>query len=485
MDKMLVSKKTEIANTRSSWPATAGATIFAGFLAALHPGFAAAAPWDFGANVDLGVIRTDNVSLRPSGEEVSETVYTIAPEFFLTNDGDRLRADLRYRPEAYFFSNTEDADNVYHVVDATLNTAIVRERLFLTLNGSNFQSIISPVGVFPTSNIPVTANRIDSRVLEARPYWDQRIGSADLLVEGSYTDIDYEGEQYQGTQIKSGRFDLNNVERQQGVTWGLNYDYTRTEYDVSTPWEFQRASASLGYWITDAVRFFTTGGAESDFENIFEPNLDGDFWEAGLQFAPNERMNLEFAAGDRFYGSSFRLTFDYQLRRGSTSLRYSEGPTTGAQTLLGRNPIVGYDNLDSIEDLPGRSDRFVQRRGEWTTNIELNRSALNLRIFDERREDRIAADGTALPEEKLRGIALRWSWDIGVNTTLGIGGDRAERENDARNDNLTRAALDLTYRFSERLSVIAGLTHSRQRGNESSEYDYDENLLRLLLRTSF
>ena len=443
------------------------------------------APWDFGVNLDVGIIRSDNIELQPAGEERSETVYTITPELYLTNEGDSLQADIRYRPEAYFFSDTEDADSVYHVLDASLNTAVIREKLYLQLGGSSFQSIITPEGTFPTSNVPISANRIDSRVLDVMPYWEQRIGSADLLIEASYTDIDYDGAQYQGSQVKRGLFDINNVERQQGITWGLHYDYTRTEFDVSTPWEFERAEASLGYWFSDAVRLFANGGAETDFANIFERNLDGDFWEAGLQFAPNERTDLEFAAGDRFYGSSFRLSFNYRLRRGTTTLRYSESPTTGAQTFIGRNPILSFDNLDGLEDRPGRGDRFLQRRGEWSTNLELNRSTLNLRVFDERREERFDSDGTALPDESFRGVALRWSWDVGTNTTLGLGGDIARREDDVQNDELSRGAIDLTYRFSERLSILGGFTHSRMRGQVSEEFDYDENLLRVIFRTSF
>jgi hypothetical protein len=119
-------------------------------------------PWDFGLNIDLGVIYTDNVFLADEGLEESETAYTIVPEFVLSKDSERLQADIRYRPEAYFYSDFSDANDVYHVLDAVMTGALVKERLFLTLDAANYQSIVTPEGRYPTTNLPITNNRVDS-----------------------------------------------------------------------------------------------------------------------------------------------------------------------------------------------------------------------------------------------------------------------------------------------------------------------------------
>jgi uncharacterized protein (PEP-CTERM system associated) len=99
---------------------------------AIIPLSADAAPWEFGTILDLGITHTDNVFLDDSDAKESETVYSIVPEFFLTTDGERIEADLRYRPEAYFYSEYDDSDNVFHVVDASL-TAWSKTGFFLTL----------------------------------------------------------------------------------------------------------------------------------------------------------------------------------------------------------------------------------------------------------------------------------------------------------------------------------------------------------------
>ena len=451
----------------------------------LTPMVSIAAPAEYGAIVDLGIIRTDNIFLSANNLEESETVYTIAPEFFLTKDSERLQANLRYRPEAYFYSNFEDADDVFHSLDASLTAALVKEKLFLDVSAVNYQSIITPEGQFPTSNLPISGNRIDSRTFEISPYWQQRIGQADLLAKVGYRDAEYDSDLYQAHNERYGLFQLNNIESQQGFAWGLDYQYRRMEYEISIPWEFQRAAANLGIWVNSGLRVFVVGGAETSFDDIFTPNMDEDFWEAGFQYKPNQRMNLELAAGDRSYGTSFRGDFSYTLKRGDISITYTEGPSTRGELAFERRPITNTDNLDNILDQPGQSDRFIRRRGEFRTSIELSKSELTLRVFAEEREQRTTADGVALEDERYSGLALRWSWNVGTKTTFGLGTDIGERDQSGRRDELLRVNIDLAYNFSERLSVRLEGIHSSQDATTSNTYDYDENQIRLMLRTEF
>lgn len=442
-----------------------------------------AEPWDYGVDIDIGGIYTDNIFLAPDGMEEGELIYMLRPEFYLQTDGDRTQANIRYRPEAYWYRDNPDADNVFHVLDASLTTALVRDRLFVLLSGSNFQSIVIPEGQFPTSNIPISNNRVDSRVLQVRPYWQQNIGFADLRLEVGYVDTHYDDELLQANNARNGLFSLNNHALQQGVAWGLNYDYVRTEYELSRPWEFNRVGADLGYWVNGTMRIFGAGGAETAIDNIedLSANLDERFWEAGFQYKPSDRLDFEAAAGERSYGSSFRLSFNYDLKRGHTTLTYNEGPATRAQLPTGRRPIEDDDNLDNILDRPGRSDRFLRRRAEWTTQIELSKSDMSLRVFGERREQRTTSEGDPLEDEEYYGAAYRWDWKFGANTTLGLGVDYSRRNTAANENKNKRFYLNSGYSFTERTSVRAEIIRSDQKG-EQSNTAYVENQLRLYLR---
>lgn len=448
-----------------------------------------AAPWDFGMTVDLGVIYTDNLFLSPEGSEIDDTVWTIVPEFSLETDGDRLDASIFYRPEAFFYSDNSEFDDIFHVFDGEMTAEMVSDAFFLYLSGVRYQASNGPGGNFPTSNIPVTANRVDSTILEARPYWQQRFGNVDLLAEVSYTDIAYDDIEgvdptlSEDSNERRARLDINNQASQQMMTWGLNYDYRRMEYETATPWEFQRAFGELGVWLSSSVRVFGVGGVETPFDQYFSADMDDSFWEAGFQYRPNSRLDMEFAAGERSYGDSYRGRFSYQLRRGTSELTYDEGPSSRGETVIGRRPIVDTDQLDNILDRIGNSDRFIQRRGEWVNTLDLSRSDLSLRLFVELREDRTEADGTPLEDEQYAGVAFRWSWDMGRRTTLGLEADYAEREIGDENDELTRFELQLTYQLSSRLSLRAFAMRSEENDDNQPLASYVENQFRLILST--
>lgn len=449
------------------------------------------APWDFGVTADLGIVYTDNLRLLPDGQEESDIVYTVSPTFSLSTDGDRLSADILYRPEAYFYQDAPESDQLYHVVDASLTATIVRDALFLYTSAVQYQTVESPGEVFPTSNLPITQARVDSTGYEIRPYWEQTLGFADVSAEVAYIETRYDSERPSfdllSTNNKelSGSLNLNNFSRQQGFAWGLGYDHQRVEYESVEPWEYQRASANLGYWVSSSARFFVSGGAETSVEDIFESNLDEEFWETGFQYRPSQRLDLELAVGQRSYGDSYRLQASYQLRRGQTSLSYSEQPATRSQMESQRRPIIFTDSLDNILDRPGGTDRFLQKRGEWSIGIGLAKSNISFRVFSEERLQRTTATGEPLNNERYTGVAFRWSWQLSANSTLGFSADVANRAAFDTESDLQRAAIDLAYRLSQRLSLVLLAQNSVEEGVGSSIRDYTENQVRLMLRTEF
>ena len=464
--------------------ATATARMICAFCL-FTPMISNAAPWEYGVGVDLGIIYTDNVLLADDGMEQDEIVYTIAPSFFLATDGDRLDVNFNYRPEAYFYTDHSDADTVFHVLDASLTGALVNDRLFLFLGAANYQSIVTPEGNFPTSNLPITGNRVDSRNFEIRPYWQQRIGQADLYMDVAYREVDYDSDEIQSNDERSGRFELSNHERQQGLAWGLDYQYRQMEFESSSPWEFQRAALDLGFWVNGTMRIFGVVGAETSFENLGESNLDEDFWEVGFQYRPNQRLNIELAAGDRSYGNSFRGDFSYEMRRGNISLTYDEGPAVTGDQAFDYEPIRDTDNLDNILDRPGVNERYIRRRGELMVGIDLSKSELTLRVFAEERDLRMTPEGMPLEDESFSGAAIRWSWNLGTKTTMGVNLDISARERTGVDDKLRSAQVDLAYQMSQRLSLSLAVLHSIQEGQVLSTYDYTENQVRLMLRTEF
>ncbi len=445
----------------------------------------AIAATEFGMNLEMGVIRSDNIFLAADDAKQSETVFTLAPEFYLASDDRRWSADIHYQPQAVFYDEFDDGDEVFQRLDASVTTVLLSDRFFLNLNAINFQTVTDPDARIPGGNLSLTSNRTDSRVLQASPYWQQRVGPADLLIRGTYTDFEYDDDRFQSSNTREGYFRLGNIERQQGLAWQLDYTYRRTEYEISTPWEFQRAALNLGTWVNARTRLFVVGGAETAFDNLYEANMDADFWEVGFQYAPNQRLNLEMAAGDRSYGNSFRGELTYELKRGRLSASYDEVPTNRSDLLMGRRPLEPFGDLDGALDRPGASDRFVRKHGQFSVNVDLARSDLTLRVFSDVREERTTADGIVLDDEKLVGFGAKWSWQFGRKTTLGLSGDVSDRDYSGFDDEFRRARIDVEYQLSARLSLSVEFARFEQDGDQTAARDYTENQYRFFLNASY
>jgi hypothetical protein len=449
-----------------------------------------AAPWEFDTALDLGAIYSDNIRLAPEGEEESETVFQIAPTFRLSREDDRLIADIIYQPQALFFKESDDANNVFHVVDASMTGTVVREALYVYASAARFQTIIAPDGPIPTSRIPITRNRTDSTILQLRPYWEQNLGSADVFAEAVYIDTSFdEQDDFPGSLIrnnvqKGARFNLNNHGLGEGFAWGLDYWIRRVEYEGAIPWEYQRATADIGYWI-GGVRLFAAYGYETPYDSFFDSSLEDEFWEVGFQYAPNQRLDMEFATGERSFGKNYRGRFSYQLRRGTTTLSYIEQPATRGMTGFDRRPLTAKDALDNFLDSPTSADRFVRRRADWNTQIELSKSEFSLRFFWDSRESRTTDTGEELADEEFAGAAARWNWDLSQLSAVGLGASYVAREIGDRENEVRTFFVDYTLRMSSLFSLIFLAQHSVQESEGSGFAGYTENQVRITLRTEF
>lgn len=450
-----------------------------------------AAPWELATDIEIGLIYTDNLNLEADGDEDGSAVYLLSPTFTLSTDGDRLDANIRYRPEAYFYEEAPDSDQVFHILDADMTATLVRDAFFVSALATNFQSIVTPDDRIPTTNIPLTGNRLDTRLYEIRPYWDQDLGFARVLAEVAFADTRFDefdttlNPFAQDNTRRTSNFNLNNHAKQQGVAWGVNYQYRRLDYEQSVPWDYQRAGIDLGFWSSSSLRVFGSYGAETAFDNFFEPDMDDEFWEIGFQYAPNQRLNLTIAGGERTFGESYRVDFSYQLRRGQTELSYSEQPASRGDTFFGIQPLVGGDNLDTFLNRPAGSDRFVRRRGDWTTTVKLAKTDVSLRFFYENRDLRTTAEGVPLNDEVFSGAALRFDWRLGSKSTMGAGVDFTERETITLDSSITRVFADYGYQISEVFSINALVQRSDESGSGFFNRSYVENQFRLTFRASF
>lgn len=444
---------------------------------------AIAAEWDMDASIGAGAIWSSNITLERDGAEIEDVVYTVSPQIILMTDGPRLRANLRYRADAFFYDDFSDFNDVFNVLDAEGTSALVEDALFLYLSAVNFQSSSSTEDNFPTTNLPITDNRADQTILTARPYWDQDLGFARVFAEYSYTDVNYDLSGTENSVEQRSRFQLDNLDDLEGVTWSLNYDHARVEYDTSPPWEFQSATAELGYWFGQDIRLFGRGGVETPYNSFLDPAMEESLWEAGFEYRSGSRAYLLLAAGERSFGETYRGEFDYTLRRGRLNVSHTEGPVTRAQQGFEFRPLNDQDNLDDFLSRTGESDRYVRKRSDLSLVLELARTDVSVRLFYESRTDRFTADGQPREEERYGGGSLRFDWEVGTRGEIGLAGDFGRREFSSRQEDISRYLVSYTYNFSPRFNVVLSAQRSEERPDDpAAGNNYEEDQLGLIFR---
>ncbi len=465
------------------------ATVSVGLMLAAMP----AASLEFEPRVTLGITYTDNVSLEPVDEQ-DETIYRAEPGFALTHETSRVNLTADYLMQAFRYADLGQSE-VYHQYNANLRTDLVRDTVFLDIGGNRSQSILDPELNIPQTNLPISGNRQDRDEYYVSPSFQYALGST-LTAGGSYrnTWVDYSeggpGRFNDSSENRDAQFSLDNYRRGVGLAWALRYEWRRTEYDEEfEPFEYQQAAAELGFWLSGSTRIFASGGKESAWDAPLDPALEDNFWEAGFVHQVGERLSAEFAAGERSFGSSWRGNLELTFRRGSTSLSYSETPTTESRN---RSRVRSADftdpvRLDDFLARPGSGDRFIAKRLEWRLDYALTRTTFSVAAFSDERTDRTEADGTMLADEEQQGINAAITYRVGARTDVGFSGSFARRDfRDGEESDLIRAGVSVDYRLGARTNLRLEYDYTEEDADVTARArDYVANTVSLLLTRTF
>jgi hypothetical protein len=446
---------------------------------------------EFEPKITLGVSYTDNLTLA-SEDEQDEVVYLAEPAFSLTHETERIDLNADYQLQAYRYRDLKE-DQVWHQYDASMELALVPDALFFEVGGSRNQSIRDPELQIPNSNPPLSGNLQDRDEYYYMPSFQLPLGS-NVIARGSYRNswVDYSEGDFAGfsgdAENRDADFTMDNYRRGRGLTWALRYNWQRSIYDEYPPWEYQEAAAELGFWLGSSLRLFGTGGRESAWDDPLNPELTDPFWEAGFAYGNGERLNLEFAAGERTFGSSWRGSVDFNFRRGSLNLSYAETPTTQSFNQYRMFELQDADSFEDFLSRPGSAERFISKSMQASLSIELSRSSLTFAAFNTDRSDRTSASGDALPDETQRGVNVAFSYQLGAKTDLRAGASWAEREfgpNDGPRV-LIRGTLAADHRLGARTTLSLEYEYAEEDPKDGgSGLDYVANTATLLLMRTF
>jgi len=446
---------------------------------------------EFNAGISLGLSRTDNVFLEPTGDEQDDTFYNVSPFVRWSTETPALDGLLDYRYDRYDYQDT-DLDQSWHYLNTSLTGKAMEESLRFKVGASRRQVLENPqLDILPGQQL-ISGNLIDLDQLYVEPSFDRTYGRAtSLLLRYRYTASEYDLEDAQTQdETQDAQFNLNNYAAGQGLTWSLRYDFIRTEYEDATflPFEYQKGGGELGFWTSDNLRVFAGGGKESQWDEPVDRSPRDPYWEAGFAYRAADRINVEAAAGERSFGESLRASLSYDFRRGSTTLRYREQPTTeGFNRRRTGDPINPQDPDDFLTN-PGLAERFISNRFDWSFTLTGRRTGFRIDAFFEERTGQFAADGTPIDDENQSSVNARFSWEAGTRTEFVLDGTFINREfGEEGEDDLTRGRAAINYRVGSKttLSLLHEYTKQDSAGQRSgATRDYTANTTSLTVTFS-
>ena len=455
---------------------------------------------EYGAEVGLGQIYTNNLFLLPDDQAESEWITAIVPRIYVEQIRPKYEVEFDYTGEALFYSNRSEFNEAYSDMFARGILDVLSERLFVTGLARYTQVNISPEGQLPDNNVNVTGNRSDAFAWEAGPRWAQGL-FANSEVDAHYYvgSIQYDDPELQGATTQRAQFRLRTLApRAKTLTYDTYYRYQRLDYGSRGVNKFQRLYLQVGYMVTDAFQPVFLVGAEN---NIASTNglLDEPYWEAGFQSLIKDNR-LEAYYGRRFYGPTYRVRWTRMTHRSNLWVDYRETQHTTESGALDDlvtdiDAEVDPSSGQSLTpppgtDRPGTGLQLLRKRArvEW----RLNRYRGSTRIYGFWVDDEQVITSNILPlpsvesfVDKSFGAGIGLSWEMGNRTALTFFGEWTRRKlaaeqqgtSDTTND-VYRTNARLRYQIS-RTVEICGLVGFQSQTGGTVEWDELNAAIRL------
>lgn len=430
----------------------------------------------------IGVTQTytDNVSLRPRGQEQSQFVTEFTPALAITGSGRRYKvaANSQWRHYEYREDLPGTADNV-HEYSFAGEGVLAEDLLFVEASAGSSPQAISAFGPQLGNNLYSLGNRTKVKTWRIAPYLDKRF-SNDGRLSVRYMRDSVDGGDFNSFGSSQGETvsaSLDSGSAFQALGLGLNYVQQNLESEQTGVSSSESAVANLRYALNRRFALTATAGYDRyDYEGL-GGNSAGRNWSAGFNWAPSLRTNLSAAIGRHFYGQTGKLNASHRSRYTTWSILYDDAITntrsqfllpaaidtsalldrlfaaTISDPVLRQQAVANYIRTSGLppslaESINYLSNRYVrQKQLQASMAYTKGRSGLIVTAF---RSERIALSNQQ-SDAPLLGTEL---------TSL--------------NDNVRQAgaSMNYTYRVNSRTSALASILATRSR---SLETGYEDN----------
>ena len=309
---------------------------------------------------------TNNVDLLPSDQRRGDFVLTLTPGVRADYEGPRTVVHGYVALPALLYARTGgDNNEVAPVVDLYGRAEVVQRFLFVEAQANVQQTYLSPFGARPDSLVNATDNRYTAASYRVTPYIEGELGGNVRYVlrdDNLWTRLDSSpiGDRHVYTNRLTGTID------RVPTPFGWAVDVERTSHDF--PEEAREQTLELArarvIWRPDAQwQVFASGGYERNRFPLTES--EGAIYGIGISWKPTERTTLDTAWEHRFFGNSYRFSFDHRTPRTAWTLSASRNISSYPEQLANVPagsflPLVLNAILTSRIPDPTERLRFIQ-----------------------------------------------------------------------------------------------------------------------------
>jgi uncharacterized protein (PEP-CTERM system associated) len=405
--------------------------------------------WNSDASISLGSYFSDNICLAPRDEE-GKAVGTVTPRVNVSGQGGRskttLNAAVEYNsignssiecPERGAGINPSNRETWIPRINFLTEFTAIENLLFLEADAFAAQNPLNPFAAGGNDNINATGNsnityrwgvggRLERNFNDtwgvlARYNYNEQYNSFNQLLGDSQED--------------RFEFDAGKIPGTSRLAYGVRGQYSEVTFaESATREEFtnrlSRAELRAALQLSSDWQFNGFAGQE---DNVFISELDdidGSYWDVGVQWTPNARVNIGIGYGERFFGDAPRASITYRHKRSELRASYlrdiqfprnirTGGGAAPPDDLTGPvigdpgDPLLGDDGLTFIGQSPVLSERFTlaYRFTGRRTNFSISASDSN----QTRVENGAEGDFASVTVRASRQLARRFSVDAGVS----------------------------------------------------------------------
>ena len=446
------------------------AAVAGGFVLVLAAAGVRAGGLELTPFVGMDFIHTDNIELAPAGEAEDESVIRVAAGLKLKAKGPRLDANLQYELESYSYARDSARNEFFHRLQGAGKLTLMPDNFYIAGTAAIGQTVIDPKARVPLSNLAAVANRTDTFTATVNPYYEHRFaGDLEAHVGYTYGQIHYQKSNLNGAPLSDlnyraidGSFGREAEQDQFGIA--LVYNRQEVGYDLATKYAYEIAGARAQYKLTPNFVLTARGGRESNVSSDqVSAALNATFWSVGFIWHPSRTQELTVTAGERFFGKSYGLQYNFNGRRIRAGVAYDEGPTTQGIDAF-KLPVFG-GGADQVnpELTPITSDVFVSKIGRLWAEGTGRRNTVVVQLYDNRRAYLASND-----DEDERGVSGQWTYLVGPRTKAYVAMQRYTLGYRAsvREDYFTTYSLGMSRQIARHFSLHGSVQRWQRTSND-------------------